>query len=174
MDIVGSFRRQAATSGDIDVLLRVPKDTDKKEAKQHLEEYVHALKQHEYIEEVLALGEHKCMAISRIPGGKARRLDLLMTPNEEYAYAILYFTGSDKFNVAFRQHALQKGYTLNEHTLKPIREGVRDVPYMKTEREIQLEKNPFTLHSVLEKQIMNKLHFGVPLVVIKHILSWIM
>jgi DNA polymerase beta len=136
MDIVGSFRRQAATSGDIDVLLRVPKDTDKKEAKQHLEEYVHALKQHEYIEEVLALGEHKCMAISRIPGGKARRLDLLMTPDEEYAYAILYFTGSDKFNVAFRQHALQKGYTLNEHTLKPIREGVRDVPYMKTEREI--------------------------------------
>jgi DNA polymerase beta len=141
MDIVGSFRRQAATSGDIDVLLRVPKDADKKEAKQHLEEYVNNLKQHDYIEEVLALGEHKCMAICRIPGGqaqrqKARRLDLLMTPDEEYAYAILYFTGSDKFNVAFRQHAIQKGYTLNEHTLKPIREGVRDVPYMKSEREI--------------------------------------
>jgi DNA polymerase beta len=136
MDIVGSFRRQADTSGDIDVLLRVPKDVEKKELKQHLEEYVNALKQHEYIEEILALGEHKCMAISRIPGRKARRLDLLMTPDEEYAYAILYFTGSDKFNVAFRQHALQKGYTLNEHALKPIREGVRDVPYMRSEREI--------------------------------------
>jgi len=136
MDIVGSFRRQAATSGDIDVLLRVPKGTPREEAKQHLATYVNALKQHDYIEEVLALGEHKCMAISRIPGGRARRLDLLMTPDQEYAYAILYFTGSDKFNVAFRQHALQKGYTLNEHTLTPIREGVREVPYMKSEKEI--------------------------------------
>lgn len=136
MDIVGSFRRQAATSGDIDVLLRVPKGTPKEEAKRHLTAYVTALKAHDYIEEILALGEHKCMAISRIPGGKARRLDLLMTPDEEYAYAILYFTGSDKFNVAFRQHALQKGYTLNEHTLTPIRGGVREVPYMKSEKEI--------------------------------------
>ncbi len=136
MDIVGSFRRQAATSGDIDVLLRVPKGTPREEAKQHLATYVHALKQRDYIEEVLALGEHKCMAISRIPEGKARRLDLLMTPDEEYAYAILYFTGSDKFNVAFRQHALQKGYTLNEHMLTPIREGVCEVPYMKSEKEI--------------------------------------
>ena len=50
----------------------------------------------------------------------ARRLDLLMTPEEEYAYSILYFTGSDRFNVAFRQHALEKGYTLNEHALTVV------------------------------------------------------
>jgi DNA polymerase/3'-5' exonuclease PolX len=89
-----------------------------------------------YIEEILALGEHKCMAISRMYKGKARRLDLLMTPDEEYAYAILYFTGSDKFNVAFRQYALDKGYTLNEHALTPIKEGVKEVPYMKNEKDI--------------------------------------
>jgi DNA polymerase/3'-5' exonuclease PolX len=76
------------------------------------------------------------MAISRMYKGKARRLDLLMTPDEEYAYAILYFTGSDRFNVAFRQYALDKGYTLNEHTLTPIKEGVKEVPYMKTEQDI--------------------------------------
>ena len=50
----------------------------------------------------------------------ARRVDLLMTPEEEYAYSILYFTGSDRFNVAFRQHALEKGYTLNEHALTVV------------------------------------------------------
>jgi DNA polymerase/3'-5' exonuclease PolX len=89
-----------------------------------------------YIEEVLALGEHKCMAISRMFKGKARRLDLLMTPDEEYAYALLYFTGSDRFNVAFRQYALDKGYTLNEHALTAIRTDVEPVPYMQTEKDI--------------------------------------
>jgi len=136
MDIVGSFRREAPTSGDIDVLIRIPEGTNAQVAKQNLANYVNNLKDNDYMEEILALGEHKCMAISRIPNGKARRLDLLLTPDEEYAYAILYFTGSDKFNVAFRQHALQKGYTLNEHALKPIREGVRPVPYMKSEKDI--------------------------------------
>ena len=135
-EIVGSFRREAETSGDIDVLIRLPFNIDAKTAKYHLELYVKMLEGFGYIEEILALGEHKCMAISRMYNGKARRLDLLMTPDEEYAYAILYFTGSDRFNVAFRQYALDRGYTLNEHTLTPIRSGVLTVPYMKTEKDI--------------------------------------
>jgi DNA polymerase beta len=135
-EIVGSFRREAETSGDIDVLIRVPFNVDAKTAKANLALYVKMLEGFGYIEEVLALGEHKCMAISRMYKGKARRLDLLMTPDEEYAYAILYFTGSDRFNVAFRQYALDRGYTLNEHTLTPIRAGVQTPPYMKTEKDI--------------------------------------
>lgn len=136
MDIVGSFRRQALTSGDIDALIRMPKAVTQQEAATTLGDYVQALQETEYIEQILALGEHKCMAISRLPSGKARRLDLLMTPDDEYAYALLYFTGSDRFNVAFRQHALQMGYTLNEHTLTAIRPDVRPVPYMPTEKSI--------------------------------------
>lgn len=135
-EIVGSFRREAPNSGDIDVLIRVPKGTSSKVAKENLALYVQMLQGFGYIEEILALGEHKCMAISRMYNGKARRLDLLMTPDEEYAYAILYFTGSDRFNVAFRQYALDKGYTLNEHALTPIRLDVPSVPYMKTEQDI--------------------------------------
>jgi DNA polymerase/3'-5' exonuclease PolX len=154
-EIVGSFRREAANSGDIDVLIRVPADTDSKTAKENLALYVKMLEGFGYIEEILALGEHKCMAISKIDeelqtelnnknymaigrmyNGKARRLDLLMTPDEEYAYAILYFTGSDRFNVAFRTYSENKGYKLNEHTLTPIRAGVQTVPYMKTEQDI--------------------------------------
>jgi DNA polymerase/3'-5' exonuclease PolX len=154
-EIVGSFRREAVSSGDIDVLIRIPSETPVKTAKKYLSLYVNMLQDFGYMKEILALGEHKCMgiskintdlhkkleenkymAISRVYNGKARRIDLLMTPDEEYAYAILYFTGSDKFNVAFRQYALDAGYTLNEHSLKPIREGVPEVPYMKTERDI--------------------------------------
>jgi DNA polymerase/3'-5' exonuclease PolX len=135
-EIVGSFRREAVNSGDIDVLIRVPFNVDAKTAKANLELYVKMLEGFGYIEEILALGEHKCMAISRMYNGKARRLDLLMTPDEEYAYSILYFTGSDRFNVAFRQYAIDKGYTLNEHTLTPIKAGVQTPPYMKTEKDI--------------------------------------
>ena len=135
-EIVGSFRREAANSGDIDVLIRVPFNVDAKTAKDNLALYVKMLEGFGYIEEILALGEHKCMAISRMYNGKARRLDLLMTPDEEYAYAILYFTGSDLFNVAFRTYCENKGYKLNEHTLTPIRAGVPTVPYMKTEKDI--------------------------------------
>lgn len=135
-EIVGSFRRELPNSGDIDVLIRIPLNIDVNTAKYNLKLYVKMLEGFGYIEEILALGEHKCMAISRIYKGKARRLDLLMTPDEEYAYAILYFTGSDRFNVAFRQYALNKGYSLNEHTLTPIREGVPTVPYMCSEKDI--------------------------------------
>jgi DNA polymerase/3'-5' exonuclease PolX len=105
-------------------------------ANELFREYVDDLQTTGYITEILALGDKKCMAISQINGGKARRLDLLMTPANEYAYAILYFTGSDKFNVAFRQHALDRGYTLNEHKLTKLRESAKAVPYMKIEDDI--------------------------------------
>ena len=128
-EMVGSFRRKAESSGDIDVLIR---KTDKS-----LDYYVKQLKG--YIIEVLALGEHKCLAICQLPGQRARRLDLLLTPDEEYAYSLLYFTGSDQFNVAFRAFALNKGYTLNEYRLTPL-DQLNPLtpfpPHMKTERDI--------------------------------------
>ena len=153
-EIVGSFRRGLATSGDIDVLIRVPKGMDSKDVKQHLAQIAEKLKKAGYIEEILAIGEHKCMAICRRDETSvARRLDLLMTPEEEYAYSILYFTGSDRFNVAFRQHALNKGYTLNEHALTVVKastkatqspsehaltvvNATKDVPQMNSEEDI--------------------------------------
>lgn len=136
-ELVGSFRRGAATSGDIDVLIRIPAGTGAKAVKTKLHTWVQQLIDAEYIHEVLALGEHKCMAICRVEeSGVARRLDLLMTPEEEYAYSLLYFTGSDRFNVAFRQHALNCGYTLNEHRLTPTRDDLPAPPRMKTEQDI--------------------------------------
>jgi len=132
-EIVGSFRRGLSSSGDIDMLIRVPPNITNQTAKTLLAAYVTRMKEAGYIEEVLALGEHKCMAICRL--GVARRLDLLLTPDEEYAYALLYFTGSDQFNVAFRHHALEKGYTLNEHRLTALHANL-PVPKMVEERDI--------------------------------------
>lgn len=127
--IVGSFRRGAESSGDIDMLV-LGEDADE------LNRFVAELKRVGYLKEILAEGPKKVLGICQISGGVARRLDLLLTPVSEWGYALLYFTGSDVFNVAFRSWALECGYTLNEHGMKPVRSGVRPVPFLKSEREI--------------------------------------
>jgi len=132
--IVGSFRRKAATSGDIDMLLK---------GAAGFKDFIKILKDQKYIVEVLAEGDKKCLAIAKLPASssqtpsRGRRLDLLVTPETEYPYAILYFTGSDLFNVAMRKYALTKGYSLNEHTLTPVGEQPPPPPPpMKTEKDI--------------------------------------
>ena len=126
--IVGSFRRKAATSGDIDMLLKGSKG---------FKDYIKTLKDKNYILETLAEGDKKCLAIAKLnPSSKGRRLDLLVSPKEEYAYAILYFTGSDLFNVAMRRYALTLGYTMNEHTMVSIGEEYKAPHPMENERDI--------------------------------------
>jgi DNA polymerase/3'-5' exonuclease PolX len=135
--VVGSYRRGAESSGDIDALFMLPNTMTKKEQGTLFLETVQMLKDTEYIVDALAQGPKKFLGYVRLDqDSKARRLDLLMTPEEEFAYAILYFTGSQAFNVAFRRYAQEKGYTINEHTMKPVKEGVADVPPMKTEEDI--------------------------------------
>ena len=133
MDIVGSYRRGAASSGDIDVLLKA----DTKVSASAFKKMVENIKAAYPIVEILALGPKKCMAIIKLgPTATARRLDLLLTPSAEYAYALFYFTGSDKFNVAVRSHALELGYSLNEHTLTVIEQSMPAPPLMESEEDI--------------------------------------
>jgi len=124
--IVGSFRRGQSTSGDIDVLLT-----------EGLAETVTALTKLGYITDVLAQGDSKCLAVCRLPGLEARhrRLDFLMTPKEELPFAILYFTGSDTFNVAMRQKASDMGFRLNEHGLLQIKTN-KNIMGIRTEKDI--------------------------------------
>lgn len=132
-DIVGSFRRGLKDSGDIDLLL-CSSDSGM------LDTMVKALTDSHYIRETLAYGKHKFMGIVKLGKLPFRRLDILLTPPEAYGYALLYFTGSQRFNILVRQHALTKGYSLNEHTLSvdPKWKGAKPpaIPVLKTEAEI--------------------------------------
>jgi DNA polymerase beta len=135
--VVGSYRRGQQDSGDIDVLMTLPSSMTEAKQKELFITTVDGLKEKGYIVDTLAQGPKKFLGYVKVtPTSKARRLDLLMTPPDEFAYAILYFTGSQNFNVAFRRHAQDKGYTINEHEMKPTREGVTAVPPMKTEKDI--------------------------------------
>lgn len=113
-EIVGSYRRGAPDSGDIDVIL-----TSKNEST--FKQFVDGLIAEKIIFEVLSRGKSKCLVIAKIPGSRhARRVDFLFSSPEEYAFAILYFTGSKAFNTVMRGHALTKGYSLNEHGLSKV------------------------------------------------------
>ncbi len=131
--IVGSYRRGAANSGDIDMLIRTVDPAH--DAAAYLRDYVATLTARGYIKEVLAQGDHKCLAISQIPGAPARRLDLLVTPPAEFPFAVFYFTGCDTFNVAVRAHALTRGFTLNEHALTQV-STKKTVGGIRSERDI--------------------------------------
>jgi DNA polymerase/3'-5' exonuclease PolX len=131
--VVGSYRRGAADSGDIDVLLTMPHGFDA----AAFDGYVDRLVKAGYMTEILSKGDQKCLSVVQLKG-KNRRLDLLVVPIEEFPCALLYFTGSGDFNVAFRKHALSLGYTLNEHEMKLTGKvaDAKPVPPMKYEAEI--------------------------------------
>jgi DNA polymerase beta len=135
--IVGSYRRGAETSGDIDMLITMEVSEDKRTTAFH--GYVKALRDKGYMIEELSKGTQKNLSIVRLtPESPARRLDLLVIPVEQFPYALLYFTGSQEFNVGFRKHALKKGYTLNEHEMKLTGKvnGAKAVPLLKTEEDV--------------------------------------
>lgn len=60
------------------------------------------------------------MGVCQLDGGLHRRLDIKYYPSEEFAYALLYFTGSDMFNRALRIVAHKKGYKLSDHCMVPL------------------------------------------------------
>lgn len=113
-EIVGSYRRGATASGDIDVIITA-KDASA------FNEWLDELLATKIIIEVLSRGKSKCLVITRLKEGSlARRVDFLYTTPEEYPYAVLYFTGSKGFNATMRGFALTKGLSLNEHGLSKV------------------------------------------------------
>lgn len=135
--VVGSYRRGAKDSGDIDVLITMEGKTVKQRAAA-FHEYIEKLKSSGYMSVVLSEGDQKCLSIVKLgPTATSRRLDLLLVPSEQFPFALLYFTGSGDFNIAFRKHALSLGYTLNEQEMKLTgKKEASAVPSFKHEAEI--------------------------------------
>jgi len=115
-EIVGSYRRGAESSGDIDMIIT-------SDSPQVFIRFIDELIKKKIITQVLSRGPTKCLVIAKIPSSDSyRRVDFLYTGLEEFPFAILYFTGSKIFNTVMRHIALEKGYTMNEHGLYSLRE----------------------------------------------------
>jgi DNA ligase (NAD+) len=122
-EIVGSYRRGALTSGDIDIII-----TNQANNPVAFTSFLDQLIKEKVVIEVLSKGKTKSLTIAQLPGKIPRRVDFLYTPPSEYAFAILYFTGSKIFNTVQRQRALTLGYTLNEHGLNHMVQGKKGDP----------------------------------------------
>ena len=129
-EIVGSYRRGAKNSGDIDVII-----TNSKNNRLVFDEFLNTLKEQNIIIEFLSKGKKKSLTIGKIKQ-KARRLDFMYSPPEEYAFSTLYFTGSVELNVIMRQKALEKGYSMNEHCFTNVKTKEKLNKIFKTEKEI--------------------------------------
>lgn len=109
IEIVGSYRRGAETSGDIDVIIT-------SDSAKVFPKFIDYLINAKVILHVLSRGATKCLVVAKIPSYETvRRVDFLYTTPKEFPFAILYFTGSKIFNTVMRQVALEKGYAMNEH-----------------------------------------------------------
>jgi len=125
-DFVGSYRRGSETMGDIDLIIMEDKNFN-------LISYINDIRNNGYILETLGLGKHKFMGIVRIGNNPARRLDILISPKNEYYYSLLYFTGSADFNVGFRNYVKSNfNLSLSEHGIK----GLKEEPIITKEKDI--------------------------------------
>ena len=108
--VAGSYRRGAAASGDVDVVLM--------DGAGRMADAVEALTASGYVIEALSSGPQKFMGICRLPGQKARRIDLVAPRSaEEAPFALLYMTGPAELSVEMRKRARQLGLSLSEHGL---------------------------------------------------------
>lgn len=109
-EIVGSYRRGAKDSGDIDIII-----THEENDRNVFAQLLDLLIKKNILIEVLSRGDTKSLGVSKLKGQPARRIDFMFSTKEEYPFAIMYFTGSKTFNTLMRRRALDLGYSMNEH-----------------------------------------------------------
>lgn len=140
IQICGSYRREKAESGDIDVLVYSNKRTGPNIPTNEyiFERVIEQFTLDEFIVDSLTpnVNKTKFMGVCRyIKGYPVRRIDIRYVDKERLSFAMLYFTGSGEFNMKMRSYALKKGYSINEYAIKDKKTGV-EVKGIKTERDI--------------------------------------
>jgi len=124
-ETAGSLRRGKETVHDLDFLVAT------KKPKAVIDEFV----DQPWVEKIIAHGDTKASVY--LEGGL--QCDLRAVSNEEYPFALAYFTGSKEHNVAIRGRALKRGYTLNEYRLAPVEDSNKkpeDPPEIHDEKEL--------------------------------------
>lgn len=114
VEIAGSYRRGKETVHDLDFLVATKKPAELTQFFTTMDEVL----------EVIVQGETKTSI--RLQNGL--QCDLRAVSNEQFPFALNYFTGSKAHNVALRSLALKQGLTLNEYHLAPSEGSDRKDP----------------------------------------------
>ncbi len=99
-EVAGSLRRLSETVGDLDFIVAA------EDSQPVMDWFVGQ----QSVVEVTAKGATKSSV--RFEGGL--QADVRVVPTEQFVFALHHFTGSKDHNVAMRQRALSKGYSLSE------------------------------------------------------------
>jgi len=109
-ELCGSLRRRRETSKDIDILVSSANAQPIMDAFVKLPEVL----------QIVGQGPTKSsiVAAMHLDGVKVTlNADLRVVTDEQYPFALLYFTGSKEHNIRMRQRAIDKGWLLNEYGL---------------------------------------------------------
>ena len=123
--MLGSYRREASSSGDIDILV-----TSENKGEEIMLVFKKKLLEKGIIAtntDIFSAGKTKIMTVVKI-AEKYRHLDIFYHHRSIYPFAILHSTGSAEFNAEFRAFFLSKGYSLSEHGIKRGSPKGPDVP----------------------------------------------
>jgi DNA polymerase (family 10) len=118
----GSTRRRNETVHDIDIIVST-KDPAA---------ISRAFREHPLVASVIAAGDTKSSVMLK----NGLQADLRVVSDEEYPFALMYFTGSKEHNIVLRGLAQDRGWTLNEYRLAPVKKGAAKIPKIRDERDI--------------------------------------
>src|SRR5947209_9471189 len=109
VSLAGSARRMRETVRDLDIIATA---TDP----QALVDFFCSLA---WVVDVAAKGPTKATVVSH----DGLRLDLRVVPPESYGNLLQHFTGSKHHNVAFREDAVRRGYSVSEYSVTVVETG---------------------------------------------------
>ena len=105
----GSARRRRETFRDLDVIAT---STDPPAL-------IEAFTARDNVADVLAKGETKATVLTN----DGLRLDLRVVPPESYGNLLQHFTGSKEHNVALREDAVRRGFSVSEYSVRDMETG---------------------------------------------------
>ncbi len=152
--VAGSLRRWRDTIGDLDLLAASDDPQPVMEAFARLPD----------VAEVLLQGATKTSVRTR----DGLQVDLRVVPTRCWGTALQYFTGSQAHNIALRERALKRGFSLSEYALK--REDGSEL-VCATEEEVyqalglpwippELRENRGEIEAAAEGRLPNLIEFG--------------
>lgn len=123
-EIAGSIRRKLETVGDFDFLA----------ASSASASIMNWFTKHPNVKKILNKGPTKSSVILQ----NGTQADLRVVSKEQFACALVYFTGSKAHNIKIRQRANDLGYSLNEYGFEPLDAHHKPLPPKKLATEADI------------------------------------
>lgn len=105
-EIAGSLRRKRETIGDLDFVVGA----------SNPKQVMNWFTSQSFVDKILGKGDTK----SSVRLKEGIQADIRIVPENQFAFALCYFTGSKEHNIRMRERALARGWSLSEYDLQSL------------------------------------------------------